>query len=122
MAAHAQDPAASGLAATAARFAAGQADGAELSAAFCAATVFAVAAERPGALAPAGGALPVFTSLAELGRCAGPVRWLSTTGEDLLRLLPPGADLLLDAAGETPLRLSGDAVGRTLVLGAGRRA
>lgn len=110
------------LAELAARVAVGEADAALLGPAFCAATVFAVAADRPGVVAPAGGAVPVCTSLEQLGRYAGPVRWLSTTGEDLLRLLPVGTDLVLDPAGEHPLRLSGDAVVRRLTLVAGPRS
>lgn len=94
---------------------------AALGPAFLAATVFAPAADRPGVLAPAGGPVPVCTSLEQLARYAGPVRWLSTTGEDLLRTLPPGTDLLLDPAGETPLRLNADAVARTLAVTTGRR-
>ena len=84
-------------------------------------TVYALAADRAGVLAPAGGAAPVFSSLEQLGRYAGPARWLSTTGEDLLRLLPPGTDLLLDPAGDAPLRLPSDAVARTLAVATGRR-
>lgn len=109
------------LADLAASVASGAADATLLGPAFCAATVFALAADRPGALAPVGGPVPVFTSLEQLGRYAGPARWLSTSGEDLLRLLPPGTDLLLDPASDTPLRLRGDAVRRQLTLAAGSR-
>ena len=109
------------LAELASAVAAGEADPALLGPAFCAATVFALAAERPGVVAPAGGPVPVFSSLDQLGRCAGPARWLSTTGEDLLRLLPPGTDLLLDAAGDAPLLLRGPDVARRLTVSAGRR-
>ena len=101
--------------------ASGSADAAVLGPSFCRGTVFALAADRPGVLAPVGGPVPVFTSLEQLGRFAGPARWLSTSGEDLLRLLPPGTDLLLDPASETPLRLDGDAVRRQLTLTAGSR-
>ena len=94
---------------------------ADVAAGFCAATVFALAADRPGVLAPAGGPVPVFSSLEQLGRYAGPARWLSTTGEDLLRLLPPGTDLLLDPAGDRPLLLPGADVARLLTLSAGQR-
>jgi hypothetical protein len=33
------------------------------------------------------------------------VRWFSTTGTDLLALLPDGYDIALDVAGPSPLRL-----------------
>ena len=110
------------LADVAASVASGDADASLLGPAFCAAAVFALAADRPGVLAPVGGPVPVFTSLNQLSRFAGPARWLSTSGEDLLRLLPPGTDLLLDPASDTPLRLNGAAVRRQLTLTAGPRA
>ena len=102
--------------------ASGGADASALGPAFCGATVFALAAERPGVLVPSGGPVPVFSSMEQLGRFAGPARWLSTSGEDLLRLLPAGTDLLLDPASDTPLRLDGDAVRRQLTVTAGARA
>ena len=42
---------------------------------------------------------------ASAARARGAVAWFSTTGADLLGLLPEGYDIGLDLAGETPLRL-----------------
>ena len=86
----------------------GRASAAELHEAFLAATVYCEAGDKPGFQAvgrPGAGLIPVFTSEVELARARGAVAWFSTTGADLLGLLPEGYDIGLDLAGETPLRL-----------------
>lgn len=96
------------LAEVAADVAAGRASPRELHDAFLAATVFCEAGDRPGFMAtgpPGAGLVPVFSSEQELIRARGPVRWFATTGVDLLGLLPDGHDIVLDLAGDAPLRL-----------------
>ena len=84
-------------------------------------------AQRPGFLAvgtPGAGYVPVFTSLAALARYAATsperhpdgVDWLSTTGDDLLSLLPAGYGLLVDAASDHAVYLEARAVRRRPVL------
>lgn len=67
--------------------------------------VYCLATEKPGvhAIGASGaGAVPVFTSLEVLARYRvargeiTEVRWFSTTGEDLLGLLPKGYAVLID--------------------------
>ena len=87
----------------------------ELHRAFLTATVFLQAGDRPGVMAlgtPPDGLVPVWTSEAELARSVGATAWFSTTGADLLGLLPVGYDLLLDPDGEAALRLRPSAVSR----------
>jgi SseB protein N-terminal domain len=94
--------------------AAGRASPQELHNAFLDAQVFCEAGERPGfmAMGPAGDrVVPVFSSEEELVRARGPVPWFATTGADLFGLLPEGYDVVLDVAGEHPLRLRRAAVG-----------
>ena len=82
---------------------------------FLTATVFLHAGDRPGLMAlgtPPDGLVPVWTSEAELARSLGPCAWFSTTGSDLLGLLPAGYDLLLDPDGDAPLRLRPSALRR----------
>ncbi len=96
------------LAEVAAEVASGRTTAQELHEAFLAATVFCEAVENPGFVAVelGGSALvPVFSSERELVRARGPVRWFATTGADVLGLLPEGYDIVLDMAGEAPLRL-----------------
>lgn len=107
------------LADVAAGVAAGTATPAELHAAFLAAEVFCEGGTTVGFRAlgtPGAGVIPVFTSLDQLALARGPVRWFSTTGDDLLGLLPAGYDLLLDAAGPAPLRLRPAALTRRVVV------
>lgn len=92
-----------GLAEVAAQTARGDVHPEELLDAFLAATVFCERPERPGFLAvdePEDGVIPVFSSLDEMAAYAGECDWFSTTGRDLLELLPAGYDVVLDAAGE----------------------
>ena len=99
----------------AADVATGRATPQELHEAFLAATVFCEAGEKPGfvAVGPAGaGLVPVFSSEGELLRARGPVRWFATTGAEVLGLLPEGYDVVLDMAGEVPLRLRSAALER----------
>ena len=99
-------------------FAAGEADAHALHEAFVAATLWCEAGDRPGFQAlgtPGAGMIPVFTSEIELARAHGAVSWFSTTGSDLLDLVPEGYDLVLDMAGETPLLLRPAALRRTVV-------
>ena len=80
----------------------------QLHAAFLDATVYCERPDGPGfrALgAPRAGVVPVFTSLEQLALARGAVGWFSVTGSELLALVPPGYDLLLDMGGSTPLRL-----------------
>lgn len=56
--------------------------------------------------------VPVFSSERELVRARGPVRWFATTGADVLGLLPEGYDIVLDMAGDFPLRLRSAALRR----------
>ena len=64
--------------------------------------------------------MPVFSSVEQLALARGPVGWFSTTGADLLAQLPAGYDLVLDIAGQHPLRLRPGAAGvhATVLLGA----
>jgi hypothetical protein len=96
------------LADVAAEVAAGRATAEEFHEAFLAATVFCERGETPGFVAvgsPGAGLVPVFSSERELLRARGPVRWFATTGADVLGLLPEGYDVVLDMAGDSPLRL-----------------
>jgi len=80
----------------------------ELLAALLRSTVFCEAPETPGVMTAEtedGPVVPVYTSLVELAAARGAVPWFSTTGLDLLGLLPHGHDLALDPAGPTPLVL-----------------
>jgi hypothetical protein len=58
----------------------------------------------------------VFTSEAELLKARGAVRWFSTTGADVLDLIPGGYELVVDMQGVTPLRLQPAAVHRGAVV------
>lgn len=101
------------LAEVAGRAAAGKASAEELHEAFLSATVFCEAGDKPGfqALGESGnGLIPVFSSDAQLARYAlqaerPAMAWFSTTGADLLGLMPDGYDIALDIAGDSPLRL-----------------
>ncbi|MDP9071938.1 MAG: SseB family protein [Actinomycetota bacterium] len=96
------------LAEVAAEVARGEAGAEELHQTFLAATVWCEAGERPGfvAIGAAGdGLIPVFTSPEQLARARGAVAWFSTTGADVLGLVPEGYDIALDMAGDAPLRL-----------------
>ena len=103
------------LAATTRRWLAGSAGVQELHRAFLRATVFLQAGDRPGLMAfgaPPEGLVPVWTSEAEFARSVGPSAWFSTTGADLLDLLPAGYDLVLDPGGDAALRLRPSALRR----------
>lgn len=92
----------------AAAIATGTADAQALLTALLQATVFCEAPETPGvmtAATPDGPVVPVFSSLGELVAARGAVSWFSTSGQELLGLLPAGHDLLLDPAGPNPLQL-----------------
>ena len=92
----------------AAEVAVGRASPQELHEAFLAASVFCEAGEKPGFIAvgsPGSGFVPVFSSERELLLARGPVLWFATTGADALGLLPEGFDIVLDMAGDSPLRL-----------------
>ena len=105
------------LARVASAFSAGRVDSAAFAAAFAAGRVYALRPAHPGLVAvgePGGGHVLVFTSLDELGRHAGECDWLSTTGDDLLALVPDGYGVLVDAAGDHPLALPATALHRGL--------
>ena len=86
----------------------------ELHRAFLSSTLFLQAGERPGFMAlgePPDGLVPVWTSEREVARSLGvAAAWFSTTGADLLSLLPLGYDVLLDADGDAPVRLRASAL------------
>ena len=91
----------------------GEATAAEVFEAFIAATVFSPAPPQPGVhVVELGGqrVVPVFTSEAELARFMGVTNWFSTTGADLLHLLPPGVSVGLDIAAPHRLHLNPRAV------------
>lgn len=91
----------------------GEADPQSVLTALLSATVFCEAPEAPGVMTAEteqGPVVPVFSSLAELAAARGPAAWFSTSGQDLLGVLPAGHDLLLDPAGQTPVRLHTAAV------------
>jgi hypothetical protein len=104
----------------------------ELSDRFVASRVYALRTERPGFVAvgtPGAGYIPVFSSLEEVARYAVQfperyaegVDWLSTTGEDLLSLVPKGYGLVLDVASDHAVGLEANAIGRKPVLVVRRR-
>lgn len=97
----------------------GAASAPDLHAAFLTSTIFCERGAKPGFTAwgePDSGLIAVFSSVAELALARGRVEYFSLTGADLLDLLPAGYDLVLDIAGESPLRLSMSAVGRVATL------
>ena len=111
------------LADTARDVASGVADSRRLHEAFLVATVYCERGADPGfrALgAPGAGVVPVFSSVEQLALARGPVRWFSTAGADLLAQLSAGSALVLDIAGQHPLRLCPGAAGvhATVSLGA----
>ncbi|MFD7710617.1 SseB family protein [Streptomyces sp. NPDC059786] len=67
--------------------------------------------------------VPVFSSLEHFARYAGSTgAWFSTTGADVLDLLPPALDLWLDPGADHSVRLASAAVGTTPVLTISYRA
>jgi hypothetical protein len=64
-----------------------------------------LATEPAAGLAPTR-LVPVFTSLDQFEQFTGGGAWFSTTGADLLDLLPPDLDVWLDPAAEHTVRLS----------------
>lgn len=93
----------------------GAASAVQLHEALIGATIYCERADTPGFLAWGDGGhglVPAFTSPAQLALARGDVPYFAVLGVDLLNLLPEGYDLLLDIAGDVPLRLSMDAVGR----------
>lgn len=97
-----------GLAEVAAAVLAGEAAPQELLEVLLVSTVFCEAPGDPGVMTvdtPDGPVVPVFSSPFQLARARGAVSWFSTSGMDLMVLLPDGHDLDLDPAGEHPLRL-----------------
>ncbi|MBZ9639857.1 SseB family protein [Streptomyces sp. PSKA30] len=53
--------------------------------------------------------VPVFSSLEQFALFVGEGAWFSTTGADVLNLLPPGVDVWLDPAAEHTMRLASSA-------------
>lgn len=101
------------LASMATRALAGTAGPGELLAALLEATVFCQAPERPGVLVSETGqglVVRVFSGLPELLASQGPVAWFSTSGLDLMQLLPAGHDLVLDLGSDHAVRLRSAAV------------
>lgn len=88
---------------------------------------FALRSERPGFVAvgqPGAGYVPIFSSLGELSAYAATfpdryvdgVDWLSTTGDDLLPMIPSGYGLVVDVASDHAVYLRADAIERKPVL------
>ena len=100
-------------------FGAGEADAQAVYEAFLGARFWCEAGDSPGVEAlgsPGAGVVPVFTSEAELAQARGAVRWLSTTGADLLDLVPGDHQLVVDMNGQTPLCLRPGAIRRGAVV------
>jgi hypothetical protein len=98
---------------------AGRAAPADLHGALLGATLYCERGPAPGFRAlgePGGGVVPVFTSPEQLALARGTVPWFSLSGSDLLDLLPAGYDLLLDIAGEAPVRLLTAALERRVLI------
>lgn len=69
--------------------------------------------ESPGFVAvgePGAALIPTFSSPTELVRYAGACEWFSTTGEDLMTLLPEGYGLVVDVAGSDPQLLPAESL------------
>lgn len=118
------DPAAPSLAEVARDLKRGKATPEQLFAAFVAATLYSPAPPRPGVhvIEVRGDkVVPVFTSEAELARFMGRSRWFSTTGLDLLGLLPAGVTIGLDMASPHRLQLDPASVRVELALHLQRR-
>jgi hypothetical protein len=96
-------------------FGAGEADAQAVYERFLGARFWCEAGDRPGVQALAG-VVPAFTSEAELAAARGAVRWFSTTGADLLDLVPRGYQLVVDRNGHVPLRLRPEAIRRRAVV------
>lgn len=82
-------------------------------------TLFCEAPERPGLMTADTSAGPVaitFCSLEALLAARGPVPWFSTSGRDLLGLLPVGHDLLLQPDVGAPVRLRTSALRSAVVV------
>ena len=101
-------PVVSRLSAAAADVLAGAATPQELLDVLLVSTVFCEAPDSPGVRTvdtPEGPVIPVYSPPLQLDRARGAVGWFSTSGMDLMVLLPEGHDLALDPAGEHPVRL-----------------
>ncbi|MFD8524440.1 SseB family protein [Streptomyces capillispiralis] len=66
----------------------------------------ATAPDPSAGVTPPDRLVPVFTSLERFELFTGGGAWFSTTGADVLDLLPPGLDVWLDPAAEHAVRLS----------------
>lgn len=99
----------SDLTAAAAEAASGELPPEAFSEVFLSSEIFCQRPERPGFLAlgePPDGLIPVFSAPAQLAAfTGGACDWFSTTGADLLSLVPPGFGLLLDPAADHAVRL-----------------
>jgi hypothetical protein len=107
------------LAQVAAAVAAGTTSPATLHQAFLAATLWCEAPEAPGFVARGqapDAVVAVYSSPEQLAADRGAQRWFSTTGADVLELLPVGHDLVLDPAGANPLRIKPSALARTTAI------
>ncbi|MBC6463576.1 SseB family protein [Actinomadura sp. HBU206391] len=83
----------------------GSGDQAELIARFREAILCLQAGEEPGFVAH-GELIPAFTSLVALTQAMGDTAWFSTTGDEILDLLSPGYDLLLDPGAPHSVRVT----------------
>ena len=90
----------------------------ELLDAFLESTVLCEAPDRPGVVpartADGRDVVCVHSSAAQLAAARGVVPWFSTSGLDLLGLLPPGHDLLLDPAAPHAVLLRTDLLRRAV--------
>ena len=112
------------LAEAARGYAEGTSSAEELEAAFESARVYCRAATETGpCFLAVDDLVPVFSSEEELARYAvargeaeGIVRWFSTSGRDVLDLLPEGYGVALDPAGAHPLVLPAGSISHGVVL------
>jgi hypothetical protein len=115
-----------------AQFLAGSLSATEFTDRFLRSRVYALRRESPGFVAvgtPGSGYIPIFSSLQELARYAVTfpsryaegVDWLSTTGDDLLTLVPEGYGLVVNVASDNAVRLDATAIDRKPVLTVRRR-
>jgi hypothetical protein len=110
------------LAEAARGYAEGTSSAEELEAAFEAARVYCRAAEGPPGFLAVDDLVPVFSSEEELARFAlargegdDVVAWFSTSGRDVLDLLPNGYGVALDPAGAHPLVLPASSITQSVV-------
>lgn len=114
-------------------FVSGEITAEEFHARFLVSRVFFLTGDHPGVVVfgdPPGGVAPVFSALSELARfvlsrpdsATRETPWASTVGAEILELVPPGYDIMLDPASPDPVTIPHDARRVETVLVARRRA